>query len=98
MWKSSQHRGKPDEVEEDLVEGLSQVLLIRAIQNVPILPEDFTEDLLSNILVLNVVLWIYSDYFSQWLHEMLKRRLLAHILSILVMERFQGSQNVLTIL
>ena len=85
-WQALQHRSESDEVQEDLVEGLGEVLLIGAVKYVPVLPEDLAENLLGDVLVLNVVLRVDSDDLGQWLHEVLQRGLLGHVLLVLVVE------------
>ena len=87
------HRCESDEVQEDFVEGLREVLLVASVQDVPVLPEDFAEDLLGDVLVLNVVLGVYSDDLSQWLHEVLQGRLRVDILRVLGVEGLEGSQE-----
>ena len=53
----------------------------------PILPEDFTEDFLGDVFVLNVVFRVDANDLGQRLHQMLERRLLVYVLAIFALER-----------
>ena len=98
VWHTLEHRSETNEVKEDLVKGLCQVLLIRSIQNVPILPENFAENFFRDIFVLHIVFRVNSYYFRERFHEVLKIRLLSHILDVLGMEGLQSCQDSLSIL
>jgi len=98
VWHTLEHRSETNKVKEDLVKRLCQVLLIRSIQNVPILPENFAENFFRNIFVLYIVFRVYSYYFRERFHEVLKIGLLSHILDILGMEGLQSCQDSLSIL
>ena len=69
VWNCREHRCESNKVEENLVECLCEVLLISTIQDLPVLPKDFTENLFCDILILQVVLRIYSDDLCQRLHQ-----------------------------
>ena len=63
----------------------------------PILPEDFTEDFLGDVFVLNVVFRVDANDLGQRLHQVLERRLLVYILVIFALERLQGVDDILAI-
>jgi hypothetical protein len=94
-WIWLQPGSKSDKVLENLVECLTQVLLVRSVQDVPVLPEDLTEDLLCYVLVLGGVLWIDPNDFKEWLHQVLQCILL--VLGVLVVEGLESFHDLLAL-
>lgn len=97
-WDTLQHRRESDEVKEDFIEGFGEILLVGTVQNLPILPEDLGEDLLSDVLILNVVLGVDPNDLGQRLHQVAQIGLLRHVLSVLVVEGSEGCEDLLSIL
>ena len=72
---------------EDLVEAFTQILLVSTVEDLPVLPEHFAEDLLRDVLVLVVMLWVQPDNLCQRPHQSVQ--LAALVLLILLDERVE---------
>ena len=62
-------RSKLYEICEDLVEAFAEILLVSSIKYLPVLPKNFAENFLSDILLLIHMTWIESNNFCERFHQ-----------------------------